>query len=227
MICFCQFANETSLFTTRSLAAPSSIVELLKLREGEERDSILTLEQRETVCSISEVWRQETAVARLFIFTLLLWSFCLLYGRKQSYSLLTSIQFMEMERKQKHKFDTVCHCGVTTYWPVCGVLLILIHYLHMYFRFSHNSFIILVLLSSVNSECNLFMQLVVFFVFKEFWVLTVSMLFSSITRSCEKALFRCFNLGPVSQTYPDWSGLYSALSLMLNVKTLFTKTKEG
>lgn len=130
-------------------------------------------------------------------------------------------------RKQKHRFDTVCHCGVTTYWPVCGVLLILIHYLHMYFRFSHNSFIILVLLSSVNSESNLFMQLVVFFVFKESWVLTVSMLLSSITRSCEKALFRCLNLGPVSQTYPDWSGLYFALSLMLNVKTLFTKTKEG
>lgn len=89
--------------------------------------------------------------------------FFLLYGRKQSYSLLTSIQFMEMESKQKHKFDTVCHCGFTTYWSVCGVLLILIHYLHMYFRFSHNSFIILdeVLFSSVNSESNLFMQLVV------------------------------------------------------------------
>lgn len=32
VFCFCQFANETSLYTSHSLAAPSSIGELLKMQ---------------------------------------------------------------------------------------------------------------------------------------------------------------------------------------------------
>lgn len=203
VICFCRFDNEMSLYASRSLAAPSSIVEHLKMWKGgitswcRSRERLL-FALKAGSCSGSP---SNAKILGLKFYSVNffcyrgenLWRWKLLDAFDTS--VITHMVIMLVSALSWDTLLTVCQRGLSEYLSVCGAVLILIQFLLTLGLVTFDSFRF-----SLNHE---------FLISWEFWgprssfIRTVTIATSVVHVYHRKSVSKtCLNLfGPVLQWY--------------------------